>query len=81
MYDGQMEMSFAGARGRASVRQRRLSRAQWWFQRMRKVVDEALDFQPVPAPRPQQTWFPGAHRQPALAPQPSPASESDRLAA
>lgn len=79
MYDGQLEMSFGGTRGCASKRQRRLSRAQWWFQRMRQVVDGALDRQSVPPPRPEQTWFPGAHRQPELAPQAD--SESRRLAA
>ncbi len=78
MYDGQLEMSFAGARGCASIRQRRISRAQWWFERMRQVVDSATDLQPAPAPRAEQTWLPGTHRQPAAAPQ-SPAA--DRLAA
>ena len=41
---------------------RRLSRAQWWFQRMRQVVERARDWQPAPTPRPEQIWFPGAHR-------------------
>ena len=78
MYEGQLEMSFGGTRGCSSKRQRRLSRAQWWFQRMRQVVDGALDRHPLP-PRPKQTWFPGAHRQPELAPHAD--SESRRLAA
>jgi hypothetical protein len=64
MFDSQMEMSFETAAGRMSPRQRRLTRAQWWFQRMRQVVDRAIDWQPVPEPRPEQMWFPGAHRQP-----------------
>ena len=77
MYDGQLEMSFGGARGCASPRQRRLSRAQWWFQRMRQVVDGARDWQAAPPARPEQTWLPGTHRQPDLAPQPA----AERLAA
>ncbi len=65
MYNGQLEMSFDQSikcrpLGR---RQRRLSRAQWWFDRMRQTVDRALDWQPVPAPRPEQIWFPNTHRQ------------------
>ena len=43
-------------------RPRRQSRASWWFQRMRQIVDHACDWRPVLAPRPEQTWFPNAHR-------------------
>jgi len=64
MYNGQLEMSFAN--GRSSVarvpRQRRLSRAQWWFQRMRQAVDCAMDWQAVPPPRAEQTWFPAVQK-------------------
>jgi hypothetical protein len=42
----------------ANRRRRRLSRARWWFQRMRRVVDRALDWQQSPPPRPEQIWFP-----------------------
>jgi hypothetical protein len=60
MFDAQLEMSF-GEPGRfATRRQRRLSRAQWWFDRMRKAVDRALDWQPAPPPRPEQIWLPTA---------------------
>jgi hypothetical protein len=41
---------------------RRPSRAQWWFQRMRQVVERARDWQPKPTPRPEQIWFPSTHR-------------------
>jgi hypothetical protein len=60
MYNGQLELSLGKARGGRSVsaRQRRISRAQWWFQRMRDVVDRAVDWQPAPVPRPEQIWFP-----------------------
>jgi len=33
-------------------------RAQWWFRKMRQVVDSALDWQPAPPPRPEQILFP-----------------------
>lgn len=29
---------------------------------MRQVVERARDWQPAPAPRPEQIWFPGTHR-------------------
>jgi len=34
-------------------------RAQWWFHRMRQIVDSALDWQAAPSPRPEQIIFPG----------------------
>jgi hypothetical protein len=78
MFDTQMEMSFEAANGRLSPRQRRLTRSQWWFQRMRQIVDRAIDWQPVPEPRPQQMWFPGSHRQPqTTTPQTAIKSHSD----
>jgi hypothetical protein len=33
------------------------SRAAYWFDRMRKAVNAARDWQPSPAPRPQQTYI------------------------
>jgi len=68
MYDAQLEMSFGSTPGLLPRRQRRLSRAQWWFQRMRQIVDRAIEWQAAPAPRPEQIWFPGTHRQPGLQP-------------
>jgi len=60
MMTEQMEFGLNGPRHCASAnrRQRRLSRANWWFQRMRDVVDKAIDWKPAPPPRPEQTWFP-----------------------
>jgi hypothetical protein len=58
MFDGQMEMGFGQANRSGSRRQRKQSRAQWWFQRMRQIVDRATDWQPAPRPRPVQIWFP-----------------------
>ncbi len=62
MFHDQMEMSFDRGLPRAPRRQRRLTRAQGWFQRMRRVVDRALDWQPVPTARPEQIWFPDPQR-------------------
>ena len=53
MYDGQMEMSF----GKMARAQRKQSRAQWWFERMRQIVDRATDWRSCPPPRPVQIWF------------------------
>lgn len=40
-----------------NVREERLRRARWWFNRMRVVVDLALPPQPVVPPRPEQTYL------------------------
>lgn len=59
----QLELDLSGGLCRSRTpRQRRLSRANWWFQRMRQLVDRACDWQPAPAPRPEQTWLSIAHR-------------------
>jgi hypothetical protein len=65
MMNGQLELSLENARAcrACNPRQRRLARANWWFQRMRQIVDHALDWEPRHAPRPQQMVFPGAHRE------------------
>jgi hypothetical protein len=59
MTNQQMELGFGRVRVCSSVgrRQRRLSRATRWFERMRQVVNRAFDWQPAPAPRPEQIWF------------------------
>ena len=44
-----------------NVRQERLKRAQWWFKKMREVVDLALPPQPMVSPRPEQTYFSRAY--------------------
>ncbi len=64
MFDGQMELSLGNAQP-VNPRRRvgRRSRAQWWFQQMRRVVDHALDWQPTPTPRPEQMVLAGTHRQ------------------
>jgi hypothetical protein len=70
----QLELSLDTARSNAgpasrlssSRYQRRLSRAQLWFQRMRQIVDRACDWSPAPPPRPEQIWFANTHRQPTV---------------
>lgn len=68
MIDIQMELSFGGNRGARAMnrRQWRISRAHWWFDRMRRMVDRAVDWSPVPAPRAEQTWFANSYRQPSV---------------
>jgi hypothetical protein len=36
----------------------RLRHARWWFERMRQVVDRALDRNPERGGRPEQIYFP-----------------------
>ena len=56
----QMELGIGKANTCRSAKrpQRRLSRANWWFQQMREVVDKAVDWQPAPPARPEQIYFP-----------------------
>jgi hypothetical protein len=55
----QLELSFAGQTQpyRLSRRQTRLSQARWWFDRMRQVVDRALDRGQGNPGRPEQIYF------------------------
>jgi hypothetical protein len=50
----QLELGFAGRRGRVIARQRRAQRAQWWFTQMRRVVDRAVAWRSVPPAPPEQ---------------------------
>jgi hypothetical protein len=56
----QMELGLGNARRcpSASRRQRKSTRAHWWFERMREAVDHALDWRPAPPARPEQIYFP-----------------------
>jgi hypothetical protein len=57
----QMELGF---NGRIQIKQEeRATRSAWWFARMRKVVDNAFDWKPIPQARPEQIEIPGTHRQ------------------
>ena len=60
MTNAQLELSFNTRRARrtpANSRRSSLRNPQWWFQRMRQIVDSALDWQPAPSPRPEQISF------------------------
>ena len=63
MTNAQLELSFDALRVRSTptttTRRPSIHNAQWWFQRMRQIVNSALDWQPAPAPRPEQIDFPG----------------------
>ena len=64
MFDQQMELGIENAKLCPSVirREQRAKRARWWFDRMRQIVEQAVDRRPAPEPRPEQVWFNGAHR-------------------
>ena len=60
----QMELRLAGKPGgshgrqaRQAFRERRARRAQWWFQRMRRVVNGAMDWPSAPAARHEQVYL------------------------
>ena len=48
----------ATCRRPGNYRQRRVSRARWWFSQMRRVVDQAVEWTPAPAVRPEQAKLP-----------------------
>lgn len=62
---GQLELGFNGVQLRTSGARNegRIARANWWFKQMREAVADAMDWQTVAQPRPEQTWIPGAHRE------------------
>ncbi len=65
MTNQQMELGFSGQKllTRSGRRERRMTRAKWWFTNMRQIVDRAMDWQAEAEPRPEQTWLPEANRQ------------------
>jgi len=64
MFDQQMELGIENAKICPSVvrREQRVKRARWWFDRMRQIVEQAVDRRPAPEPRPEQIRFNGAHQ-------------------
>ena len=61
MTTAQMELTFGTRTPRLAPRPSRRSSLQnprWWFERMRQMVDQALDWQPAPPPRPEQILLP-----------------------
>jgi len=63
--DQQLELGLGGEKPAARIARRedRMARAAWWFNKMRAVVNGAMDWPPAGQPRPQQEWLPGAYRQ------------------
>jgi hypothetical protein len=61
----QLELGFKGTPAAVFSRRRetRVARAQWWFAKMRATVANAMDWQAVDQPRPEQIWMPGANRE------------------
>ncbi len=62
MTNAQLELSFGARRLRRlspAARRSSFRSPQWWFQRMRQIVDAALDWEAAPPPRPEQTSLPG----------------------
>jgi hypothetical protein len=53
----QMELGFNGTLRTSPRKPARSRRAGWWFEKMRRVVDSALDWEPAPQARPEQRWL------------------------
>jgi len=62
---GQLELGLLSARRNVRIarRENRVTRAAWWFGKMREVVNGAMDWPAAGQPRPEQTLLPGAYRQ------------------
>ena len=63
--NNQLELGFNGTQCRIHGRKResRMARGQWWFNRMREVVNQAMDLDGGGRAHPEQVWMPGANRQ------------------
>jgi hypothetical protein len=60
----QLELGFNGLPPRAAAgREGRIARANWWFARMRNIVEHAMDWSAAAEPPPEQIWMPGARRE------------------
>ena len=61
--DGQLELGFNGMQRRIYGRPRtRVTRAQWWFAKMRAAVADAVNWQNETPSHPEHIWMPGANR-------------------
>ena len=69
MTQAQLELSFDVLRQTSMAHRTRpaANTRRWWFERMREIVDRAQDWEPAPAPRPEQTAFGPMYRQAAIA--------------
>ena len=65
----QLELNLDGSSQRlpSRLRKRQPGRAQWWFHRMHEIVENALDWEPPPPPRPVQTGLPSLEERHHLA--------------
>ncbi len=62
--NGQLELGFNGLPPRAAAGHAgRIARANWWFARMRHIVEHAMDWSAAAPPPPEQIWMPGARRE------------------
>ena len=59
----QLELGFNGLRRGSGPAETRIPRAGWWFNRMRNIVADAIDWNAANEPRPEQIWMPGATRE------------------
>ena len=61
----QLELGFNSLSPRANAggREGRIARADWWFNRMRTIVKNAIDWSTATEPRPEQIWMPGSSRE------------------
>jgi hypothetical protein len=61
----QLELGFKGLPPQTNTARRegRIARANWWFTQMREAVADAMDWQTVNEPHPEQIWIPGANRE------------------
>jgi hypothetical protein len=58
MMTAQMELGLEnGLACRPASRRSRSVRADWWFSKMRQIVDRAFDWETAVTPRPQQIWL------------------------
>lgn len=64
LLDQQLELGFNGImQSRIYGRPRtRVTRAKWWFSKMREAVANAVNWQDEMPSRPEQIWMPGANR-------------------
>lgn len=59
----QLELGFNGMQSRIYGRPRtRVTRAQWWFAKMRAAVANAVSWQNEIPSNAEQSWLPGASR-------------------
>lgn len=63
--DKQLELGFNGLPPRANATGHggRIARAGWWFNQMRNIVEQAMDWNAAAEPRPEQIWMPGTNRE------------------